>query len=71
MGSLEARGIAEGDRTSFLVSSHRRSIFWWLRMVGFVLPSGVAPGGVIKVIDLGKLRNMSCECYETLRGNTG
>jgi hypothetical protein len=40
-------------------------------MVGFVLPSGVAPGGVIKVIDLGKLRNMSCECYETLRGNTG
>jgi hypothetical protein len=27
--------------------------------------------GVIKVIDLGKLRNMSCECYETLRENTG
>jgi CRP-like cAMP-binding protein len=27
--------------------------------------------GVIKVIDLGKLRNMSCECYETLRKNTG
>jgi hypothetical protein len=23
---------------------HRRSIFWWHRMVGFVLPSGVAPG---------------------------
>jgi len=27
--------------------------------------------GVIKVIDLGKLRNMSCECYETLKKNTG
>ena len=27
--------------------------------------------GVTKVIDLGKLRNMSCECYETLRENTG
>ena len=27
--------------------------------------------GVIKVIDLGKLRNMSCECYETLKENTG
>ena len=27
--------------------------------------------GVIKFIDLGKLRNMSCECYETLRENTG
>jgi hypothetical protein len=27
-----------------LVSLHRRSIFWWLRMAGFVLPSGVAPG---------------------------
>ena len=27
--------------------------------------------GVIKVIDFGKLRNMSCECYETLRENTG
>jgi hypothetical protein len=38
MGSLEARRVAEGDR------SHRRSIFWWLHMVGFVLRSGVAPG---------------------------
>jgi hypothetical protein len=27
-----------------LVSRHRQSIFWWLRMVGFVQPSGVAPG---------------------------
>jgi hypothetical protein len=27
-----------------LVSGHRRSIFWWLRMVGFGLPSGIAPG---------------------------
>jgi CRP-like cAMP-binding protein len=27
--------------------------------------------GVIKFIDLGKLRNMSRECYETLRENTG
>jgi len=24
-------------------SLHRRSIFWWLRMADFVLPSGVAP----------------------------
>src|ERR1700738_2824068 len=52
MGSLEAWGVAEGDRTSccaagvvdLLPSRHRRSIFWWLRMVGFVLRSGVAPG---------------------------
>src|SRR6476620_4359747 len=29
-----------------LVSSHRRSIFWWLRMVGFVLRSGVAPRSI-------------------------
>ena len=27
-----------------LVSLHRRSIFGWLRMVGFVLSGGVAPG---------------------------
>jgi len=43
MGSLETRRVAEGDWERF-VSRHRRSIFWWLRMVGFVLPSGVAPG---------------------------
>jgi hypothetical protein len=36
-------GAAEGDR-ELLVRSHRRFIFWWLRMVGFVPRSGVAPG---------------------------
>jgi len=30
--------------TSFWLSSHRRSIFWWLRMVDSSLRSGVAPG---------------------------
>jgi len=28
-----------------LVSRHRRSIFWWLRTAGFVLPCGVVEGG--------------------------
>jgi hypothetical protein len=32
---------AIGER---LASRRRRSIFWWLRMVVFALPSGVAPG---------------------------
>ena len=35
--SLKAIGRAFGKQSS-------SSIFWWLRMVGFVLPSGVAPG---------------------------
>src|SRR6267378_1102124 len=54
MGHRFHRGFTAAEKTELwdrwkrsdelLVSSHRRSIFWWLRMVGFVLPSGVAPG---------------------------
>ena len=36
--SLKAIGRAFGGK------GHRRFIFWWLRTVGFVLRSGVAPG---------------------------
>ena len=38
------RGESLRRSDELLVSSHRRSTFWWLRMVGFVLRSGVAPG---------------------------
>jgi len=43
MGSLEARGVAEGDRTSFCKPSS--SIYFLVAPHGgFVLRSGVAPG---------------------------
>jgi len=44
MGSLEARGVAEGDRTSFWQAVIVDLFFGWRRMVGFVPPSGGAPG---------------------------
>jgi hypothetical protein len=34
-GSLEARGVVEGDRENFLVRSHRRFIFWVAPHGGF------------------------------------
>jgi len=44
MGSLEARRVTKGDRTSFWQAVIVDLFFWWPRMVGFGLPSGVAPG---------------------------
>ena len=32
MGSLEARGVAEGDRTGFWQAVIVDLFFWWLRM---------------------------------------
>ena len=40
------RGESLRRLDALLVSRHRRSIFWWLRLVGFVLPSGVVQAGI-------------------------
>ena len=45
--AANAAGVVSAASTLtevLLVSHHHRSILWWLRIAGFVLPSGVARG---------------------------